>query len=677
MKPLLIITVIPLTRSKVAGELSYFTASEVPIGAIVSVPLRSKNIYAIVINVRPAADLKSEIKDASFQLKKIGKVKAIAFFPPTFMEACKILAEYYATTIGSVIDTLISDTLMENASRIAMPVRQNQFFNEIKTATTIDETFAIQGDDEDRLGSWRSLIRQEFARKRSVAIYVPTVEDAKTLTDALTKGIEGYIFILHGKLAKKNIIDTWKNIVETAHPVVIVATGSFSILPRNDIDAVIIERENSRGWIGQKQPYLDIRHALETIARKQKQTVYRADSMLRAETLHRIDTHEIAQGSPFKWRSISNAKDVLVDMRVEKGGQIHLERLSERAKASEKEVSAEHSRTPFAEDVSAHPSPNPAPFRILSPELEELITYNQESSTHLLILTMRRGLSPITICSDCETIVSCTKCSAPVVLHTSKNSGKNFFMCHTCGERRDANETCKNCDSWRLTPLGIGIDRVYEEIQSKFPSVDIFKIDADTTKTDAQIEATIEKFRAKPGSILLGTEMTLVHLTEKIDHIAIASLDSLFALPDFRIQEKIMYLITRLRSMADRSIFIQTRKAEEKVFDYGLKGNLSDFYRATLDERKQFSYPPFSTLIKITIEGKKEKIAANMAEVQELLEPREIDVFPAFTSTVRGNSIIHGIIKLPEGGWTNSDLIEKLRSLPPNVKVKVDPESLL
>ncbi len=675
MKPLSIITVIPLTRSKVAGELSYFTASEVLIGAIVSVPLRSKNIYAIVINVRPAADLKSEIKDASFQLKKIGKVKAIAFFPPAFMEACKILAEYYATTIGSVIDTLISDTLMENASRIAMPVRQNQFFNEIKSSTTIDETFAIQGDDEDRLGSWRSLIRQEFARKRSVAIYVPTVEDAKTLTDALTKGIEGYIFILHGKLAKKNIIDTWKSIVETAHPVVIVATGSFSILPRNDIDAVIIERENSRGWIGQKQPYLDIRHALETIARKQKQTVYRADSILRAETLHRLDTHEIAQGSPFKWRSISNAKDVLIDMRSEKGWQQHPPRT-----ASTSGEGAPPSQSPsllpkVASDVVATLSP--AAFRILSPELEELITYNQESNTHLFILTMRRGLSPITICSDCETIVSCTKCSAPVVLHTSKNSGKNFFMCHTCGERRDANETCKNCDSWRLTPLGIGIDRVYEEIQSKFPSVDIFKIDADTTKTDAQISATIEKFRSKPGSILLGTEMTLVHLTEKIDHIAIASLDSLFALPDFRIQEKIMYLITRLRSMADRSIFIQTRKAEEKVFDYGLKGNLSDFYRATLDERKQFSYPPFSTLIKITIEGKKEKIAANMAEVQELLEPREIDVFPAFTSTVRGNSIIHGLIKLPEGGWPNSDLIEKLRSLPPNVKVKVDPESLL
>lgn len=656
-----IITVIPLTRSKVAGELSYFTASDVPLGAIVSVPLRSKHIHGIVVATRPAADVKAEIKDASFQLKKLGRIKATAFFPQTFMDACRILADYYASSIGSVIDALISDALLEHAHKIDLPVHQNRLFNEIKGSTAIDETYAIQGDDEDRLGSWRSLIRQEFARKRSVIIYVPGVEDVKTLSASLTKGIEGYMFALHSKLSPKEIIDTWKLISETAHPVVVVATGSFSVLPRPDVDSIIIERENGRGWISQKHPYLDIRHAIETIARTQKQTVYRADSMLRTETLHRVDTHEIAQGSPFKWRSISSAQDVLVDMK------------------SGVSWKTDSQHQPHESGMVADPNKDTETpkFRIVSPELEELITYNQENNTHLFMLTIRRGLSPVTVCSDCESIVSCVNCSAPMVLHASKSSGKNFFMCHVCGERRDANEKCKKCDSWRLTPLGIGIDRVYEELHRLFPDIDIFKIDADSTKTDAQIYAVLEKFRAKPGSILLGTEMALVYLYEKVDHAAVVSLDSLFALPDFRIQEKIMYTVCRLRNLASRSILVQSRKADEKVFEYALKGNISDFYRSTLAERKQFSYPPYSTLIKVSIEGKKEKIATDMAEVQRLLSPREIDVFPAFTATARGNSIIHGLLKLPEGGWPNSDLISILRNLPPNVKVKIDPESLL
>ena len=171
--------------------------------------------------------------------------------------------------------------------------------------------------------------------------------------------------------------------------------------------------------------------------------------------------------------------------------------------------------------------------------------------------------------------------------------------------------------------------------------------------------------------------MALVYLTTKVDHIAIASLDSLLALPDFRIQEKIMHVLIRLRNSASRSILVQTRRAEEKIFDYALKGNLSDFYRTTLDERKKFLYPPFTTLIKITIEGKKDVIAQRMAEVQKLLSPHEIDVFPAFTATARGNSVIHGLLRLRRGEWPHLELAARLKGLSQDIKVKVDPESLL
>src|SRR5262249_39383803 len=153
-----------------------------------------------------------------------------------------------------------------------------------------------------------------------------------------------------------------------------------------------------------------------------------------------------------------------------------------------------------------------------------------------------------------------------------------------------------------------------------------------------------EKFASRPGSILLGTEMAITHLPAKIDHAAVASLDSLFALPDFRIQEKIMYTLIRLRSLARRSLLVQTRRPEEKVFEYGLRGTLSDFHRAAVEERRQFKYPPFSVLVKITLEGKKDAIAARMAEIKEALAPDELDIFPAFTSTVRGNYVIHGLL---------------------------------
>ena len=651
-----IITVIPLSRQKGLDRLSYFTAQDIPVGAIVSVPVRSKSVHALVIETKPAENLKSEIKSAPYEIRKLSKVRATTFFPASFVDACTTIAHFYATGLGSVIDALVSNVLLENSAKIPPPLPvQSDLWNGTgdgpKFAKKPDETYTVQGDTLDRMSTWRSLIRQEFARKRSIAIYVPAVEEARAIFNALQKGIEGYIFVLHGSLTEKKILETWKSIAETGHPVVVIATGSFSVLPRGDIDTVIIERENGRGWIGQKTPYLDMRYALETIARRQRQTVYLADSLLRTETLKRLDGHEIAEASPFKWRSISDARDMLVDMRRDK---------KQEAGSTEK-----------GEDAG------PVKFRVLSKELEDLIQMNRENSAHLFILAIRRGSSPITVCGDCEALVSCYQCSAPMVLHTSKESGRNFFMCHKCGERRSADESCKICNSWRLVPLGIGIDRVEEEIRAKFPDIDIFKIDADSTKTEKQVSDVLEKFNAKPGSILIGTEMALSHLGDSIDHVAVASLDSLFALPDFRIQEKVMYLLVRLRAIASRTFLVQTRRPEERAFEFGLKGNLSDFYRTTLAERKQFAYPPFSVLVKITLEGKKDQIAEGMAEIQKQVAPYEIDVFPAFTATVRGKSVIHGLIKVEAGRWPDAELIRKLRELPIGASIKVNPESLL
>jgi primosomal protein N' len=629
-----IITVIPLSRSKIIQALSYFSASPAPVGAVVTVPLRSKNIHAIVTKVQPASELKADIKNAPFELKKLNKVKATEFFPSQYIEACALLADFYATHVGAVIDSLVANDLLENIGKISSPG-----LSERTAGSSPDETCAIQGDDADRISSWRSLIRQEFARKKSIAMYVPTIEDGEHFKKALEKGIEDYIFFLHGGLTKKQIAEMWQKIAKIDHPIVVIATASFSLLPRSDMEIMIIERENGRGWISQKTPYIDGRHALETVIRAQKRTLYLADSLLRVETLYRLENKEIVEASPFKWRSISSAEDMLVDMRA--------------YKSSEKN------------------------YRIVSPQLEMAIQHNRDENGHMFILAVRRGLSSATVCDDCETIVTCKNCSSPVVLHTSKETGRNFFMCHKCGERRSAQENCVTCGGWRLTPLGVGIDRVAEEIHAKFPDMEIFQIDADSTKTDAQIEKVLHLFASKPGSILLGTEMAMLYLPDRVDHVGVASLDSLFALPDFRIQEKIMYTLIRLRNKAARSIVVQTRRPEEKVFEYGLKGNLSDFARTTLDERKIFSYPPYNVLIKITLEGDRQKIAEEMAAVQTALAPHEIDIFPAFTSTVRGKSVIHGLLKINRDLWPDRGLIEKLRALPPHVKVKVQAESLL
>jgi primosomal protein N' len=629
-----IIEVIPISKSMKVDTLSYFTLKELTIGSIVTVPLRSKNISAIVISIRNAEDIKSEIKSASFSLKKLDKVKSKEFFGKEFMEMVKELAEYNATSIGSVISTLVPEYLLKNIGKLKTENRDDK----IKLKSNITkEKFAVQGDDEERYGEWKSLIRQEFAKKKSILFINPTIEDAEHSFELLEKGIEGYAFILHGSLEPKRIVETWNKIIQEDHPVVIITTGAFLSIYRSDIETIILDKESSRSYKIQKRPYLDIRNAVEILANKINAKIFFADNFLRIETLYRETEGEIIQSSPFKFRSLSTATDCLIDMKIKKGFDTK--------------------------------------FQILSREIQELILKSRNNSEQMIILATRRGISPTTICGDCQTIVNCNKCSSPVVLH--KNNDKSFFMCHRCGDRRSAEEYCKTCNSWRLTTIGIGIDMVSDEIKNKFPDSNILKLDSDSVKSPKIAKSIIQKFKSHPGSILIGTEIMLQYLHDKVDNSAIISLDSLFALPDFRIQEKILYMLIRIRALTTKNYLVQTRKSDEKVFEYGLKGNMIDFYRNTIEERKKFNYPPFTKLIKITLEGKKEEIVKEMEQAQNILDPYEVEVFPAFTHTVKGNFVLHGLLRINNNEWPKQDLIDKIKQLSPAITVKVDPDSLL
>jgi primosomal protein N' len=673
-----IIEVIPVAKGLKTETLSYFGPETLVLGSVVSVPLRKKTVQGIVTTVRLAREIKSDIKQADFSLKKISVLKDKGknnrqFFLKEFIETAQSAAIYYVASTGSVLDALVPDVILKKSASLATPrtamiaekmekisnsendSSKNKESKVIVPPKNLHEVRVIQGDDEERYGSYRSLIRQEFAQKKSVLILLPTVEDALRAFGLLEKGIEDYAYLLHNSLPVKKLIETWNATVTHEHPVVIIATGSFLCIPRFDIGTVVVEKESSRGWKSQRRPYLDIRTVAELFTRKYGIPLIIGDTLLRTETLWREAEGEILQSAPFKFRSLGTARETLVDMRQYK----------------------------TAEDPADR-------FRVLSDEVEKLIRHNKENNQFMIILATRRGISPSVICADCQTIVTCTNCSAPIVLHkapptmavnlenkSATHTAKNFFMCHRCGARRPADENCKLCGGWRLTALGIGIDLVSEKIHEKFPDIIVSRIDSDTTPTEKQARAAIDHFKTHPGSILLGTEMMLLYANKKVDNAAVISLDSLFSIPDFRIQEKIIHTLLTIRSLTLRELVIQTRRAEEKIFEHALKGNLNDFYRSSIDERKMWNYPPFTTLIKITLEGDKESIVADMSLIQKNLEPHTVDIFPAFTHTVKGKYVLHGLMRIPSGRWPDRDLSDKLRALPHQTRVNIDPDNLL
>jgi Primosomal protein N'' (replication factor Y) - superfamily II helicase len=630
-----LIKAIPIARGVGVEELSYWSPAAAATGAVIRAPLRKRTVGAIVASCESAAAAKSEIKSANFEVKKIADPEARAFLSPEFFAAAQTTAHYYAGTVGSALFELVPAPIL--ASFDALPEPKPRIVRKKPR-----ESYALQKPDDDRSGHYKSLVRERFARKESVFMVLPTVEDIKKATETFEKGISQYTYILHGGLSKTEIIKRWKAALDDPHPIVIVATGAFLSLPRHDIGLILVERENSRGYKLSARPFLDIRFFAEKFAREIGADLIFGDLNLSVETLWRHDEGTLTEYAPLSMRSLSTAKDELIDMKTYKrpGGSLH-----------------------------------GLGIRLLSDELLSMIQKTHEESGLLFVFAGRKGLAPQTICSDCETVVTCDHCSAPLVLYGKDE--RRFFLCNRCGKREDAHMTCRTCNSWRLVTLGIGTERIEEEIRDTMRGTTVLRLDKTSAPTHKRALEITEEWYSSPGSVLVGTELALLYMDKPVERTAVASLDSLFAIPDFKINEKVFSIIARLRAAAQKQFLLQTRHPEASVLTHAVKGNIIDFYREEIEARKTFDFPPFSTFIKISYAGSRDDTLAAMEQLKVALEGFTVDVFPAFVATVRGDFVMHALVKVPRKDWPHLELISRLRQLPPSYAVNVDPESIL
>ncbi len=636
-----LLSVIPIVRGINKESLSYFTGSEVTVGSVVKVPIRKKTIPAIVISVADVADVKAEIKNADFETRKVEKIKSSALLSTDFMTAVTESALFFASTSGSVLHSVVPKTVIEEVEKVKVEIKSLK-----GQGTRVHEKLVIQSDDEERYATYKSLIREEFAKGYSVYFCLPTIQDIKKAYEKLAKGIEQYTFVLHGLLSKGEQIDLWNKAANEEHPSLIICTGSFLGIPRNDIGTIIVDKENARAYKSQTRPFVDIRIFTEMLAQKLKAKIIFGDLLLRTETVWRHNEAELFEVAPLKFRSLTTATPKLINMR---------------------EILPENTQT-------GKEGKEPK-FRLFSTELTDMIQNNQLNDENMFIFVARRGLFPSTVCADCGNLVKCNTCGAPTVLH--KASHENFFLCHRCGEHRSAMEKCTNCQSWRLSTFGIGIEGVEEEIKAKFPNVKIFKIDSDSASTHKKALDIMAKFYTSPGSVLLGTEMALLYLKDSVANSAVVSIDSFFSIPDFRVNEKVMNILLKIRACTSRNFLVQTRDIDQKILKYATAGNLADFYRDEIKERQALFYPPFSLPIKITLQGDKKTVLAGMEQLQKEMSPFEVDIFPAFIPMQKGKFSMHGLIKVKRGEWIDKELLHKLNSLSPAYTINVDPESLL
>lgn len=629
-----LIHVIPISRQAFTEELSYFTKEDIPEGTLIQVPLRKKQIAALVVSSEPVKDAKTSIRTSEFQIRKITTAGSKPFLQPAFLHAAKQAAHYYATTESQVLFATIPKHLRD----ISFPPTPPH-----TTALNHNpelEPLILQANRSGRIEEYKNIARTSFAKKQSVIILASTIREVEIISDALSKGIGKYLYTFHSGLAKGKTIKSWRAALESDHAIVAVMTAGFLSLPRHDIGTLIIEREGSSNHKQHLRPFIDMRQLAHWYAEYLGATLFRADLPLLVDSLYY-----------YKQQQYDSIRDV--PMRVVGGSRVHLTNMCE----------------------EKHDQASQFGFSIISEQLLQALQKTHAEGGQSFLFAARRGIAPVTVCNDCGTRVSCLECGAPVILH--KVGEQHLFVCHACSATRSAHECCSKCGSWKLQMLGIGIGLVEKELKRLLPDIPVTVFDRDTLTTHRQSIKAMDAFYDGGSEILLGTEIALTYLDKPVKTSGIVSLDSLLSIPEWNVYERIMSIVLRTREVTEQELFVQTRKPDEDVVNQAVKGDLGSFYKAELADRKAFNYPPFSTLIKISCEGTAEHARKTQGTLKQVLEPFGFTAVPHMMRSPKGKYMMHGFLRLKKGEWPNESLRELFMTFPADVRVEVDPGSIL
>lgn len=637
-----IVSVTPLAKGIFKDNLSYFTSKDLNIGSIVTVLIRNKPRQALVMEVKEIGDLKTELRQSNFALKKIINVKKKNLFQEDFINAAQKTADYFGATLGQVISSFTPIAILEKNldSQKETNIKFQNTNQENSGKITKIEKYILQEPDEERLALYKKLIREAFAQKKSILICAPTNADVRYLKTTLSRGIEDYAVCLCSDDTEKEQNKNWEKAVKNNHPFLIVSTPLFLSLPRNDLLTIIIERENATAYKQLARPFIDTRFFIEKLAENKRTKIVLGDILLRSETIERKQRGEFVALSPITYRSFSSAQKQTLIKQQEK---------------------------------------NPSEFgQAISQELKKIL--EKTTGERWFIFSGRRGLNPLAVCSDCGHIFSCPHCQTTLILHQEKETNKkitNYFLCHKCGYTTTAEDKCQHCGGWKIALLGAGSDKIENELKKLFPNTKIFRLDSDIIKNHKKISVIIKNFYSSPGSFLIGTEMALFYLRDKIENIAVIGIDAYFSVPEFRISEKIFNILLRLRNLTIKNFVIQTRNPEEEILGLALQGNSTEFHRREINERKKLKYPPFSILIKISVKNNNKVLTETLETLKENhLSSWQTIIYDSISKNHHGEATTNLLLRLPSDQWPNKEILNLLNQLPPTFLINVDPENI-
>lgn len=438
------------------------------------------------------------------------------------------------------------------------------------------------------------LAQKALEQKKSVLLLVPEISLTPMMIERVCSRFDVPVLVFHSRLTKAEIASEYQKALLMDYGIVI-GTRKAVFTPFKNLGLIIMDEEHDSSYKQDNTPKYHTRDA----------AIFRANywhcPLILASATPSLDSYARAARGIYQLvemeRRISNTVSAihLIDMKSERniGG--------------------------------------------ISVPLIQQIQKRLERKEKTILLLNRRGFIPVMKCASCQEVLLCEDCGIPLSYHKKEQA----LVCHVCGRHYPVPEVCPNCHKRNWSVVGLGTERLEENVRDLFPQAKIVRMDADSTRTKNAHEILLNDFEAD-GDILIGTQMVAKGLDfEKVTLVGVLQADAALVRADYRAAETTYQMLEQASGRAGRGrypgeVYIQSYNPEHYVMQSIVHHNYLAFFKREMNYRHLGTYPPYIYMASLVFIHEDPTLAYSMADQWvKTLREQGVNVFGPLELSMR------------------------------------------
>ncbi len=439
-------------------------------------------------------------------------------------------------------------------------------------------TFLIHGvTGSGKTEIYLNAIDAAIARGRSALLLVPEIALTPAMAGQFYARFGDRVAILHSAFSDSERAEQWRRI-RAGGASVVVGTRSGVFAPVRNLGLIVVDEEHDGSYKQEENPRYNGRDV--AIVRAQKAG---ACVVLGSATPSLESRYNASQGK----YTLLELPDRVAERPMPK---VHIVDMREEFLETRKHAT-------------------------FSRALIDAIQGRLANFEQAIVLLNRRGFSSHVACRSCGARIECVNCAVTLTYHRRDRR----LLCHYCGYAEKIPSVCPKCNSEHVHFLGIGSERVEDELHDAFPTARIARLDRDTVTGKRQFEDILQNFRERNYDMLVGTQMIAKgHDIPNVTLVGVVSADVGLGMPDFRAAERTFQLLTQVAGRAGRGelpgvVYLQTINPDHYAVQLAAQQDYHAFFEKELQFRRFMKYPPFSAMANILVRATHQEDALRMS----------------------------------------------------------------